>query len=238
MRCEIRPMQMARITCLNSLTSLEIYTPDSHIFDSHLCVVNLPELECLHIERLVIKDLVIGCRQLSRFTLKDCWIEERLLLPASLEELSFRRECILRGPVPLSNLIGLTRLHFHLSLDCKMSAGSLYGILPCMLKLRTLELDIFECGIPCQLPASLRAIRCTLWAGWDPGNIQHVANTCQLPELQVFMLLGCHKWAPHDLALMKEIKEQSRPKVIIKDSLTEADIIVMEKDLTQVFESY
>lgn len=232
MRDKVRPGQMNWITPPNCLTSLEIYTPDSHIYDSHSCVLNLPEIECLHIERLEMKDLVIGCPRLSKVTLQDCWIDECLLLPVSLEELFIRRECVIHGAFPLSNLCGLTRLHCHLSLGCGLSADDLYGILPSMSRLQTLELDLFEWGLPRLLPGSLRAVRYTLWAGWEPRDMQHVANTCQLPELQELMLLGRHKWAPHDLRSIKEIKERSKPKITMKDNLTEADIIVMERAFT------
>ncbi len=227
-----RPTQMASITCLDCLTSLEIYTPDCHIHDSHSCVLNLPGLECLYIQRLVMKDLVIGCPRLCKVTLEDCWIQERLFLPASLKECFFRRECVLRGMFPLGNQCGLTRLHCHLPLGCRMSADALYGVLPCMSELRTLELDIFECGLPGLLPGSLRAIRYTVWARWEPRNIQHVADACQLPELQEFMLLGRHKWAPHDMRSIQEIKGKSKSKIIMKDNLTEADIVVMERAFT------
>ena len=227
-------VHMSVLTQLTKLTRLEIcgVWPMYHeeLRESPSYELNLPALESLHMAKRVT-DLKLNCPRLRSLTLDYCLVFGTLSLQAPLEELSCRA---FYGPgvhegFPLSNLLGVTSLHYH----CKnqsswfrqingMSLNGLYSILPKMSKLRILELIISDGGLPESLPASLLKIR--YWLGdcsgldWDKV-LKSFEDNCKLPELQCISLARQLRWEPEARSKLQEIRDNSKAQVILKENM-------------------
>ena len=187
--------------------------PQSHTFD-------FPELETLILTSLRVTDVTLACPRLCSLTLTRCNIHGQLSLQAPLEHLCCEG-CTTLGiheAFPVSNLLGLTCLQIHM--PCCMSRDELYGILPCMSKLKALDILFRESGLPWPLPASLQAIRYYFAAlsdvQWDSEDFEHILQACQLPELQSISLVNWHKFKSTEMAALKQLTEKGGDKLSVE----------------------
>ncbi len=216
------------LTQLTNLTSLKI--------NLHKCLdkrlgsytLSLPGLKSLYVLGLGARDLTLHCPELRSLTLEECWIiEGTLSLPASLEDLALRCKEMtathtLRDTFPVSSLHGLTSLHCQL--PDSLIPDDLYGFLPAMSALRTLDLVLDyrqfpprNGQLPPLLPASLLVIRYIMVSGRSlgPADLQCFTDAGQLPELQSMTLHSCQGWEDNVWHSLMEIQEKSNVEVIL-----------------------
>ena len=176
----------------------------------------------------ITKDLTLDCPRLRSLTLEHGCVHGRLSLQASLENYAFINETCLdvHEAFPLSNLLGLTRLHCQL--PGKMSQETFFGILPTMSALKTLDLFSWDHRLPPRIPAGLQAFKYVLPLRHQPSlcqeELQHFADACQSPEVHNAHLLKYWKWKQDEISALERIKEESKAKVFLADNLMEYDV--------------
>ena len=156
-----------RLEVLNQLSSLTYLAIDmcgdadqnrcedgEEVADSH--AVSLPRLKSLHMTQVITEDLNLECPELRSLIMEDCRIRGNLIIPACLEEFSLRGTPPMHDASAVRNLLALT------SLACcvagNMKQDLLYGFLPLMPVLRSLDLKLSSGQLPPQLPVSLQVV--------------------------------------------------------------------------------
>ena len=210
-----QPVRVADLTQLTQLTSLKLSLPMTAAVRTISDRLNLPGLRSLHLAYVRAKDLVLDCPRLRSLTMEYCYIQRHISLQASLENFLFRELSgfQIHDACPLSNLLGLTRLH------CQKR---FFDILPFLSGLRTLEVSSDDGYLPPYLPSSLWTIkyfvRCT-WSyqsSWCSRELQHLEMACQLPELQSLALWHMYEWIPQVGDAVQKLKGESKAKVTIQ----------------------
>ncbi len=241
MHPEDEPTRFTVLTQLTKLTSLRVCfkscgtrsrrpesAPQRDVDKPISYALNLPELRSLHMTNLEVKDLTLDCPKLCSLVLEHCWIQGRPSLQASLENFAFNdKTCLdVHEAFPLSNVLGLTRLHCQL--PGKVSQETFFSILPTMSALRTLDLVSWDHCLPPLVPASLQAFKFVLPLRYRPlsqEELQHFADACQSPEVHSAHLLKYWKWAPDEISVLEKIKGQSKARVNLQDDLMEDDVL-------------
>ena len=231
------PIHLAALNQLTNLTSLKVYRePQDRLREiEDVWTLNQPFLMSLHLAKITVTRLELMCPRLRSLTLYRCTARECLFLQAPFEELLCRGICRLTSlqGFSLSNLLGLTRLHYDMESSLQMNQDPIYETLPLMSELRSLDMVFgYRDRLPEQLPANLRTIRYLLRDQWNPGNLQTFASTCQLPELQSITLANRDSWDPRDMRLLIKARRKlkkfySQTKISLREDYKIEDFIVM-----------
>ena len=161
------------------------------------CVLKIPSLQRLSMSGIYARDLTVQCPQLRTLHIGLCHITESPSLQAPVEEFTLR----------LTTVGGLD-----------MPRG-IFGILPSMSSLRTLEFHSPTGKLPPLLPASLRVVRYIMEFPrcFYVAELQHLPAACQLPEVQSVCLHHLDKWMPKELSAIQEHAKESKASVVVKD---------------------
>ena len=225
-----KAMRTDVLTQLTSLTFLKIRVNDGATRDTGVEVaasytLSLPGLTSLHLSSITTEDLVLLCPRLRSLTLDYPSVRGCLSLPASLEELSIRG--FTAPPMHKTSMSGLRGLT---SLLCNVPGGMtqsfLFGILPSMSALRSLDLVLSDGQVPPRLPGTLRAIRYYLVDVTYPTptvplssrELQHFAGACQLPELQSMSLCNRYIWTADEKQALNKIQAESSVTVSVEEN--------------------
>ncbi len=140
---------MVFLNQLIHLTNLDVHNTGKCCADraSRSHVLELPELKRLYMYEGVLKDLTLNCPRLRSLLLNSCEVKGHIVLQASLENLSVKGCSFDHEAFPRSSLLGLTRLRWQCPTRTKHRDNMLYGILPSMSRLRSLDLLIRDVGL-------------------------------------------------------------------------------------------